>query len=77
MNRLEWQRPPRAFLDTRQQPRVAAAISDLAGGVGDGLRAYPRRLATGLLLESPLDSRSWERDDRIRAVRDTRRFAVY
>jgi hypothetical protein len=45
--------PRRAFVDTRQHPRVSATISDLAEGVGDCLRAYPRRLATGLLLESP------------------------
>jgi hypothetical protein len=68
MNSLRWQRPPRAFLDTRQQPRVSGTISDVAGGVGDGLRAYPRRRATGLLLESPWIPRDGERGGRISTV---------
>ena len=42
MNRLASRRPPRAFLDTRPQPRVSAAISHSAERVRDGLRAYPR-----------------------------------
>ena len=78
MNRFGWPRPPRSFLDTRQRPRVYASICDLAEGMGDALRAYPRRLATGLLLDSPWILGDCERGgDRISASGDTRRLAVY
>ena len=77
MNGLAWPRPSRAFLDTRQQRRVSAPISHSAERVGDGLRAYPRRLAAGLLLKSLRIPGDCERDSRISTVGDTRHLAVY
>jgi hypothetical protein len=59
----------------------AAARSRRDQRFGGRCGRWPSRvstpLATGLLLESLWILGDWERDDRIRAVRDTRRFAVY
>ncbi len=57
--------PRRSLRDTRRGPRVSVPIGDPTGDCRDRLRAYPRRLATGLLLESPWILGDCERDDRI------------
>jgi hypothetical protein len=66
MNGFRGSGPPRSFLDTRQCQRVSIEISDLAGGVGDRLRAYPGGEARGIPARIAFDSGDYEDKRRCR-----------